>query len=840
MHRVHFTSFFLSKRNVNVKGIGNGLRSLNRRDLGYVLALLVVVMIAAWPFLVRGGLPRETDAELHVFRLAELSRLVSGGEFYPRWAPNFYFGYGYPIFNYYAPLAYYLGLPVTLLPGLDAVGGVKFVFVVTFLCGAVGLYGFVSDWWSRRAGLVSAAAYVFAPYLQYVDPHARGDLAEFLSFGIFPLALWSYGRLLRGPTPRRLLAAVLTTALIILAHNLMAMVFFAILCVWVIWQAFAFWQRQRTRSQGVPGTGTLRPFLIGMILPLLLGVGLAAFFWLPVALEQDAVHLSNLIGDGGHFDFRNHFLALHEMLGPTRWLDWGATEPDFALNLGIEQWLLSLLGLVGIATGYARHRVNALFYALAAFVLLFLMTALSETAWELVPMMPFLQFPWRLLGPAAVLLAILAGIGVDALARCASIAPQWGGGDAISDERSLSAFLRSGVFKSFGRWFPALALLVLSLQALPLTMPPPWDEAAWDTSARGVMAIERQGRWLGTTSTADFVPRTVEIMPRPQEVMLEQFLAGNPLDRVNRATLPDDASVEAMALTPLHTRYITTSDVPFLLRLFQFDFPGWQARIDGRVVQAERGRPEGFLIIPVPEGNHVVEMQFVETPARRGAWLVSAVALLGTAMLAGAASKLGWTVPARRDTPDIGGQPGQKSVLRTIAVAATLAVAAFILTQSLSLFHLQSTGWQAIPASHDVFHDLGEQVVLIGFDAPDGFARGDTIEVTLYWKAKQDLAINYQVFLHLLDRDGKPVAQSDKLNPGDFPTSRWPPDKYVRDTHRLTLPQALTDGEYTLSTGLWVQTEGWRLPVLDIQGNQIGDSVQLEQIEIEGQGDARD
>lgn len=47
----------------------------------------------------RAALPQETDAELHVFRLAELSESGCGGEWYPRWSPNFYYGYGYPIFN---------------------------------------------------------------------------------------------------------------------------------------------------------------------------------------------------------------------------------------------------------------------------------------------------------------------------------------------------------------------------------------------------------------------------------------------------------------------------------------------------------------------------------------------------------------------------------------------------------------------------------------------------------------------------------------------------------------------------------------------------------------------
>ncbi|MBK8128986.1 MAG: hypothetical protein IPK53_08590 [bacterium] len=65
-------------------------------------------MLAIWTFIGRGQLPQETDAELR-FRLAELSYLVRGGVFYPRWGPAFIMA-GYPIFNYYAPLTYYVGL----------------------------------------------------------------------------------------------------------------------------------------------------------------------------------------------------------------------------------------------------------------------------------------------------------------------------------------------------------------------------------------------------------------------------------------------------------------------------------------------------------------------------------------------------------------------------------------------------------------------------------------------------------------------------------------------------------------------------------------------------------
>ncbi|MCA9933124.1 MAG: hypothetical protein KC415_04340, partial [Anaerolineales bacterium] len=192
----------------NLPSVMRKLQSRFRFDPGYLVVLAIVILVL-WPFLSRASLPSETDAELHIFRLAELSSLVQGGEFYPRWAPDFYHGYGYPIFNYYAPLTYYLGVPITLLPGLDAVDGVKFVFVLGLLGAAFGMYGFVRDNWGRAAGYVATAVYLYAPYVQYIDPHARGVLPESFSLGMFPLALWALDRLRRERTAWRVGTAVI-------------------------------------------------------------------------------------------------------------------------------------------------------------------------------------------------------------------------------------------------------------------------------------------------------------------------------------------------------------------------------------------------------------------------------------------------------------------------------------------------------------------------------------------------------------------------------------------------------------------------------------------------------
>ncbi|MCB8945471.1 MAG: hypothetical protein H6658_17110 [Ardenticatenaceae bacterium] len=767
-------------------------RLLSRVDPGWGVVLLISI-IAIWPFLSIASLPQETDAELHIFRLHELASLVSQGEWYPRWAPDFYHGFGYPIFNYYAPLTYYLAVPVTLLPQFDAVDGVKMVFVLGMLLGAMGLYGFVRDNWGRQAGFVASAVFLYAPYVQYIDPHARGVLPESFSFGALAMALWLLDRVGQRPSGWRWVTAVFFTAAVILSHNLMALLFFGLLLAWGVWSAV------NGKWQGAGGKWWWP------LVALVLGLGLAAFFWLPVWLERDAVNLNTLLGQGDNYDFHTHFLSLAEMLAFSQRLDWGATEPAFRFNLGVAQWGLTAVSLLLLFARRVKQTGQMLFFGLATAVLIFLMLPASAFVWENVPGLPFFQFPWRLLGPAALMMAVVTGAGTEAMLRAASELRR-----RVADKYTV--YFSVGV---------VTAVLVITpiLLGLPMSQPVPWPDFEEVNTLR-MSVIEQRGRWLGTTSTADYVPRWVSIIPKRNSAMVQGFFEGKPLDRVNWANVPDAAVVEQEEIRPLHFRYHITSPKKFQFRLFLFDFPGWQASIDGEPVAIEVGRPEGFIVIPMPEGEHVVDVQFGTTPARTLAGRISTAALLVTLVVA-------LFVGAAPDVPIAPGNCLADDKWVIVGVVGVTAVT-LLLLNPLGWLHYHSSGFTAQPAAYTTFADFGDQIALVGYDAaPASLQPDDTLTLTLYWQAKSDLDINYQVFVHIQAADGFVVAQSDRLNPGDFPTRRWPLDKYVRDVHEIHLPAALAPGTYTVSTGLWVQTEGWRLPLLNEAEQQIGDNFQL-------------
>jgi hypothetical protein len=762
-------------------------RLFSHIDRAWLLVLLLS-LLAAWPFLMRSSLPRETDAELHVFRAAELGYALRAGVLYPRWAPDFYYGYGYPIFNYYAPLTYYLANLFSLaIPG-GAVFGVKAVFVAGFIGAGVGAYGMGRHLHDSRTGLITAVSYLFAPYVYLIDPHLRGDLAEFFALGVAPLAFWALAAFHQERSRRNLVLATGLIAALILSHNLLALIYFALLLAYTLWQSLLTPLIKRQ---------PIEPASLGLsLLPLFIGLALAAFFWLPVGLEGNAVRLSNLIGPG-HFDYRNHFLSLEEIFSPSIPLDLGAANPAFRFNLGVGQWLLALIGLVTLIISVIRHtgistQITAyLFWVLSFFFLVILMLPLSQPLWDAVPLMAFLQFPWRLLGPAAFCLAIVAGQASHLL----DLAP-------------LTA-----------RPFTLAMLIVFPLiLTLPIFVPPSWGDFG-PTDQLAMLEFELNGRALGTTSTGDFIPVSVITVPEASASLIDSYRRGGPIDKVDRETLPSNTSVEIIRHQPTADVFATSSPEDFTLRVLTFMFAGWQASIDGMPVPIQPSEPEGFITIAVPAGEHTVRVWLGTTPARTLATLIS---LSGLAALGLIARWLPRHSAAERPAESVA--KGYWPSFVGLAVFVVVAIAG----NKLGLFQPRSSGLIAIPAEYRVHSYLQGGIDLIGFDLPvTALEPGQSLPLTLYWKAREPVPGNYQVFVHLTTIPEHTWGQSDKLNPGDYPTSRWPLDRYVRDLHSFTIPLGTPPGEYTLRVGLWNFTTGVRQLVLAADGQILGDSISL-------------
>ena len=588
------------------------MRRLARLDWGAVI-VLILCLVAVWPWLARPGLPAGTDAEIHVPRVAEFARILADGVLYPRWAPDFYLGYGYPLFNFYAPLVYYLALPFYLFT--SAAGAVKAVFILGALLAGLGMYAFAQRRLGRPAGIVAAAAYLYAPYLVLIEPFVRVDLAEYFALALVPWVLWGFDRLLEGERRADMAWAALPLAALALTHNLTMMLFAPLLVVYLLLAGGkrGFPSREAGGIKGGHRRAWLRIIGSGT-----LAMGLSALFWLPALVEKQYIILDQVIG-GGDFDFHRHFLALGELLRPSPIIDQGALNPAMAYNLGVVQWVLAALGWLVVCFSPQRSlkeeikkqnsALSALsvvkmsvFMGTAALVLSVLTLEVSIPVWESLPPLRYVQFPWRFLGLAALPLAWLAGAGVA----------------AVGDRRQT--------------WAASGALALLLIGALPALYPPPWTPLQADFSPYEMITqLELEGVALGTTANREYTPVWVEVAPHESGQVLSSYESGGPVDRFERQSLPEGASVSLVSSDATGDTFEIDSPQPFRATIRRFYFPGWQARLDGQPAEITPSDPHGFISLPLPAGEHRLELRFGSTPPRAVGTVLSLLSLLALA-----------------------------------------------------------------------------------------------------------------------------------------------------------------------------------------------------------------
>ena len=149
----------------------------------------------------------------------------------------------------------------------------------------------------------------------------------------------------------------------------------------------------------------------------------------------------------------------------------------------------------------------------------------------------------------------------------------------------------------------------------------------------------------------------------------------------------------------------------------------------------------------------------------------------------------------------------------------------------------------AVAPTADVRARFGEEdaaaglVELAGYDLPAGpWAPGDVLPLTLFWQAGAAVGDDYQVFVHLLDADGRLVAQNDAPPAaGLSPTSSWEPGERVVDAHGVLLwneAQELPPGVYSLHVGMYLPATGERLVILGDGENDGDNSLFLASIQV--------
>jgi len=558
-------------------------------------ALLLFALLAGLPLLQLRQMTGH-DALEYLPRTAEFYRGLSEGQIFPRWAPDLSSGYGQPFFLFNPPAIYYVASAFHAL-GYPIVASLNLAALALLVVGGIGMYLYAREFFGRAGGLAAGAAYLFAPFL-LVNLYVRQALADYTAMAFLPWALWGLYRYSALPIPHSALpippsalpippsalrlphsaflpvVAVGAVALLLLSSNPVALIALPALALYA---AFLAW---RTRSWSVLGRGA---WAIG------LGLGLAAFFWLPALVERDWVQTGRLLS--GYLNYRHHFVYLHQLVySPWGYgLSWPGPEDGMSFGLGpVHLALLITSLLLAWKSGGRLRRAEESWGHFWFFVVLlgltaFLVTDNSIWLWDALPLLQYLEFPWRILVLATVATAFLCGFPFLAV-------------PGTRPRRRLLAAVLGG----------------LLLTGLGHARPEGYSNTTDAEYSPAVIATTG----IEVTTTGEYEPIWVQQRPPTPA----------PSDRL--LLLAGQVRVLKSRVTGHRLEWLIEADGPAYLRAAISFYPGWRLTVDGRPRPLTVQNRYGLIDFPLESGLHQVVLAFGSTPLRGWAAALSGMALV--------------------------------------------------------------------------------------------------------------------------------------------------------------------------------------------------------------------
>jgi len=718
--------------------------------LGVILGATALLTSDLW----QPGIPNPGDMLIGLYRVFELEQAWDAGAVFARLGPNINFGYGGPLFQFYPPLFSYAVLTLHKA-GLGFIAASKAMLTLNLWIAGVGVYVY-ARWLtgSRWAAVASSLLYLFAPYLLIVT-YERGAAAESTALALLPWLFWSIHHLLDDARFGRVGLAAVLVALVMLAHNISAL--FMIPTVMLFVGLVALHER---RLHGV----------LPVLAAVGLGLGLSAFYWIPALGEMRFTKLEDHMLDE-ITDVLNWLLAPGEVLQRSFLHVYQGVE---RFRLAVWTFVLACLATVGLLLRPHPRRFALGVLLLVFFLIVGMQLSYTEPFWAHMPLVRFIQFPWRLFGMGSLCVALAVGALL------------------IQERAGEQRF-----------WVIARLVIVLAVSAivslthLQVERLPTWyayDEAQIDRA--DLFALGRAGFSL----FIDYMPRDVAIgfeMP-----------VGRPPEVTQQPPLPAAPVMQIMEAGQNYLRLHTQADFDFPLRFHRIFFPGWQVIVDGRPVPTDGTGPLGLVTATIPAGEHTVTIRFTQTTLRRVADMLSLLSL-GILLF----GLIRWTRLPRK---------------RLWAAAAVIAV---VLIGMAVVQHRASAVQQPTPHAAN----LDDTIHLLGYHVPTTTLRpGDELALHLYWLVQQTPTANYKVFVHLLkpDDSGR-VAQLDQWPALSYnPMTLWEPGEVIDDVYYLPIEPDTSPGTYLLAIGLYHPETVQNLPVLSSPRSLPGDRMVLTEIEI--------
>lgn len=532
-----------------------------KRKINYFWVAVILLTIPTFFTLLRPGFFYMQD-DLQAFRVHQMDKCFQDLQFPCRWVPDPGYQYGYPLFNYYPPSVYYLGELIHLL-GFQFIDSVKILFILGFLTSSIFMFLLLRSFLNNWAALVGTMLYTYAPY-KAVEVYVRGAMSEFWSLSLFPFLFWASLRLVQTKKKIYLLWFSLGLFLLLITHNLMSLIFLPVLGIWIL--SWIILEKKWKLS-------------LKFILGGLLGLGMAAFFSLPIAFERQYAHLETLLG--GYFGYEQHFADIKQLLISNKF-GYGSSfigpNDDLSISTGPVQVFVAVFAL--LISIYALRKKSKLailviILFIVEIIILFMIHPRSIFIWKVIKPLEWLQFPWRFLADSIFVIAIIGAVGVFLIKH-----------------------------KKASYIFGSAIMVVVILMNISFFKPMNWINISDKEKFSGNL-WEKQL----TISIFDYLPIYAKLPPIKKAPEYPEVLIGE---------------IEFLKYEKGSNYQIGDLDVKkdSTIRLPLFDFPGMEVKVDGEKQPHINNNCKdqefclGLITFDIPKGLHKVETRLTDTPIR--------------------------------------------------------------------------------------------------------------------------------------------------------------------------------------------------------------------------------
>lgn len=529
------------------------------------LLILIIVMTMILPALLpllRNDFFKMHD-HTHVARLYEMDKALKDGHFPVQWSKDLGWGYGMPLFNFYAPLPYYFSEIFHLL-GFSFINSIKICFGATFVLAFIGMFLLANKFWGKYGGFLSGVAFVYSPY-RSVDFYVRGALGELFAISLIPLAIWAILELVEKRTFKKTAIASLSIASLFLSHTVLTLI--AIPTLFLIGIFYILLNKDKIKNT------------LFFIFSFLLALGLSSFFLIPAFFEKQFTKVYELTQ--GFSYYGHHFLYWRQFL----WGTWGYGGSVGGINDGMSFHLgklhlllaaitiiLSLLWMI-FKRKITNKNLIILFFVLCSLLFAFLSTYHSKPIWDAIPLMVYIQFPWRFNSFIIVFIGLLTGGGIYYLGK----------------------LFKLKIAIGFLIVFILLLLKVNTHYFRPEDYINPQDLYYTD-------------EYLIKKNTSDIIPDYLPIWveDKPQQIAENdyQVIAGDPQISLK------ESKTQITAISVLAKN-------PFQIQFNRFYFPGWNLYANGQKVNINYKDNKGIVNVFLPAGDYVLKLIFTASLVRQ-------------------------------------------------------------------------------------------------------------------------------------------------------------------------------------------------------------------------------